>query len=384
MSLREVYVAGTGMVRFGKFPDKSIEELARPAILEVIKDSGLDRRDIQAVYSGNVYNGSAVGQRVVKLFGLTGIPIYNLENVCSSSATAFHNAWLGIASGVYDAALVVGVESMSRLGRGPVRLPDDDIEVQQGFTMPGLYAMRAQRHMANFGTTIEQLALVSVKNHKNGALNPLAHYQEILTLQEVLQSRPIADPLTLYHSCPVSDGAAATILVSQELLRKTNYASKPVRVRGSVLVSGLFETGPRDMATDEITVRAARQIWESTGIGPEDVNVAEVHDAFTIAEIMYYEALGFCDPGEGGRLVESGDTEITGRIPVNPSGGLISRGHPVGATGVAQIVEITRQLRHQCGAHQVDNPLIGLTHCTGGGISGLEHAACTIHLFSKN
>jgi acetyl-CoA acetyltransferase len=380
VSLREVGVIGVGMSRFAKQPEVSIVDLTRAPILDALDDGGVAPVQVQAAYCGSVFGGSSLGQKVLKGVGMTGIPILNLENACSSGSSAFREAWLGVASGIHDVALAFGTEKLTELGGGAFPL-SDDIEADQGVMMPAIYAMRARRHMAEYGTTIEQLAKIAVKNHRNSVYNPHAQYQREYTLEEVLHSRMIADPLTLLHCCPSGDGAAAVVVAATEAARR--FRGKPVKVRASVLQSGLFKNDFRDMTKSDLSYRAAAAAYEMAGLGPDDIEVAEVHDAFTIAELMYYEALGFCAPGEGGRLIDEGATEMGGRIPVNASGGLLSKGHPVGATGVAQIVEIVNQLRGNCGRRQIAKARVGLTHCTGGGVAGFDHIACTVHIFER-
>ncbi len=380
VKLREVSVIGVGMSRFGKQPEISIADLAQAPILDALEDAGVSCKQIQAAYCGSVFGGSCLGQKVLKGIGISTIPILNVENACSSGSSAFREAWLGIASGMYDVALAFGADKLTALGGGAYPL-SDDIEADQGVLMPAVYAMRARRHMMEYGTTIEQLAKIAVKNHRNSVDNPHAQYRREYTLEEVLNSRMIADPLSILHCCPSGDGAAAVVLAATEVAR--GFSGKPVKVRASVLQSGLFKNDFRDMTKSDLSYRAAAAAYEMAGLGPKDIDVAEVHDAFTIGELMYYEALGFCAPGQGGRLIDEGATEINGRIPVNPSGGLLSKGHPVGATGVAQIVEIASQLRGACGARQVSGARIGLTHCTGGGVAGFDHIACTIHIFER-
>jgi benzoylsuccinyl-CoA thiolase BbsB subunit len=379
-NLREVSVIGVGMSRFAKQPEVSIVDLTQAPILDALEDAGVAGGQVQAAYSGSVFGGSGLGQKVLKGIGISSIPILNLENACSSGSSAFREAWLGVASGMVDVTLAFGAEKLSALGGGAYPL-SDDIEADQGVLMPAVYAMRARRHMMEYGTSIEQLAKIAVKNHHNSVHNPRAQYQREYTIEEVLNSRMIADPLTILHCCPTGDGAAAVVLAATEIAPRLR--GKPVKVRASVLQSGLFKNDFRDMTKSDLSYRAAAAAYEMAGLGPEDIDVAEVHDAFTIGELMYYEALGFCAPGDGGRLVDEGATEIGGRIPVNPSGGLLSKGHPVGATGVAQIVEIVNQLRGNCGPRQIAGARIGLTHCTGGGVAGFDHIACTIHLFEQ-
>jgi benzoylsuccinyl-CoA thiolase BbsB subunit len=376
-----VAVAGVGMIPFGKYPDKTISDLAWPAVKAAIADAAIEPRRIQAAYCGTVFSGMMAGQRILARIGLSGIPITNVENACSSSSTALRQAVLAIRSGEIEVALVIGVEKLTKFGGGTLPLEDEDWEVRQGMVMPALYAMRATRYMHDFGLTKEQLALVPVKNRRNGAANPDAQMREPVTVEQVLGSRPIADPFTLLQCCPTGDGAAAIVLCASSLAERLR--PDPILVRASDLTSGRYTPGYRDMTIPEITVRGAKEAFEEAGIGPEDVDVAEVHDAFSIAELLYYEAFGFCDRGDAGRFIESGATQIGGKIAVNPSGGLLAKGHPIGATGAAQVVEIVRQLRGQCGPRQQEGAKVGLSHATGGGISGFDHGACAIHIFSR-
>ena len=379
--MKGVSVIGVGMIPFGKYPDTNITDLGWPAVKAAIKDAGIDPRRIQAVYSGTARGGAMVGQRIMGRLGLAGLPIVNVENACSSSSSAMAQGAMAVAAGAYDVVLVIGVEKLTKFGGGTLPLDEDDWEVRLGLTMPALYAMRAQRYMHDYGVSLKDVAGVSVKNRRNGALNPDAQMRKEVTVDEVLASRMIADPFTLLQCCPTGDGAAAIILASSAVAKQ--LSSDPIEVRASHLTSGRFMSGFRDMTSPEITVRGAREIFEESGLGPEDIDVAEVHDAFSIAELIYYEAFGFCARGEGASLLNSGATGLGGRIPVNPSGGLIAKGHPVGATGAAQVVEIVRQLRGQAGARQVEGAKVGMTHATGGGISGFDHGACSIHIFQR-
>lgn len=378
--MRDVSVIGVGMTPFAKYPDKSLAEIGWPAVKAAIEDAGVEKKDIEAAYCGSALGGMMSGQRVLKQLGITGLPITNVENACSSSSSAFRQAYIAVAAGVYDVVLVLGVEKLTKFGGGTLPLEKEDFEVTHGLVMPALYGMRARRYMHDYGLTDEQLAGVAVKAHKHGALNPEAQFRNEVTVDEVMEARKIAEPFTLLHCCPSGDGASAVVITSAEKARQ--YTAKPVKVACSEVNSGKYMTGFRDMTTPEITVRGAKQAYEEAGIGPEDVDVAEVHDAFTIAELLYYEALGFCGKGEAAKLLEDGETSLGGSIPVNPSGGLLSKGHPIGATGTAQIAEVVRQLRGQCGDRQVDGAKVALTHCTGGGISGFDHGACSIHMFS--
>jgi benzoylsuccinyl-CoA thiolase BbsB subunit len=313
--------------------------------------------------------------------GVTGIPILNVENICASGSSAVWCAYHFISSGQFDVAVVIGVEQLSILGKGVIPPRVEDLEGLQGATLPSYFAMVARRHMFEFGTTIQQLARVSIKNHKNGCLNPYAQFQKELTFEEISASPIVADPLTVLHCCPTGDGAAVAIICSANIAKQFN--AQPIKIVASVLKSGTFEGGWRDITVNDQTRRAAHEAYEIAGIGPEDLDLIELHDCFTIAEICHYENLGLCSKGEGGRFIEEGHTELTGKIPVNPSGGLLAKGHPLGATGVAQIVEVVWQLRGEAGKRQVKNARIGLTHCLGGVIDGLDLGACTIHILKR-
>ena len=377
--MRGVSVVGVGMIPFGKYPERTLADLGWPAVKAALKDGNIDPKKIEAAYCGTALGGMMAGQRVLGRIGLTGIPVTNVENACSSSSSALRQGVMAIRSGEYDVVLVIGVEKLSKFGGGTLPLEEEDWEVSQGLVMPALYAMRAQRYMHEYGLRPEQLAQVAVKNRRHGSLNPDAQLKKPVTLEEVLQSRPIADPFTLLQCCPTGDGAAAIVLCASSV--SAQFRSDAVEVAASDLTSGRFTPGFRDMTSPEITVRGAKEAYEEAGLGPDDIDVVELHDAFTIAEILYYEAFGFCGRGEAARLLESGATSLGGRVPFNPSGGLLAKGHPIGATGAAQVVEIVRQLRGEAGARQVDDAKIGMTHATGGGISGFDHGACSIHIF---
>jgi len=380
--MSQANIIGVGMTRFGKYPDSHLADIAWPAVKSALADAGVEPGAIQAAYCGSALGGMMVGQSILARIGMTGIPITNVENACSSSSTALQQAVMAVRAGKYDTVLVIGAEKLTALGGGTLPLNDDDWEASQGMVMPALYAMRAMRYMHDYGLTREQLALVSVKNRANGAMNPDAQMQKPVTVEEVLASRPVADPFTLLQCCPTGDGAAAIIVASDKAAKK--YAGKrAIRVLASDLTSGRFTPGFRDMTSPEITVRGSAEAYEEAGVGPQDINLAEVHDAFSIAELIYYEAFGFCARGEAGAFIESGASAINGKVAVNPSGGLLAKGHPVGATGAAQVVEVVRQLRGECGARQVPNAKVGLTHATGGGLAGFDHGACSIHILAR-
>jgi benzoylsuccinyl-CoA thiolase BbsB subunit len=375
----QVWVAGVGMTDFGFRTDATLAGLGQQAVVEALADSGIDRLTVNEVFSGNAFGGSLVGQRVSGPLGLSGLPVTNVSNACASGASAIREAFVAITSGRVDTALVVGVEHLTSLGRGPLPLDDADIEVMSGMQMPVLYAMRAQRYLDRTGATVRDLAAVAVKARKAAMNNPHAHYRAEASVEEVLESRPIASPLTRLMCCPNSDGAAALVLT-----RHRPSGRPAVSLDASVLSSGRYTRGPRDLDHSDLAERTVGQAYEAAGLGPQDIDIAEVHDAFAIAELIYYEALGFCRPGEGAALLASGATAPGGRIPVNVGGGLLCRGHPVGATGVAQVCEVVRQLRGDAGSMQLDGLRTALTHVTGGGISGYDHAACGVQILSAH
>jgi acetyl-CoA acetyltransferase len=372
-------ITGMGITDFGRFPQLTEEAMAQSAILDALADAGVAITDVQAFYCGNALGASLPGQRTLRELHAGGRAVYNVDNACSSGATALNLALQALEVGQYDTVVVFGMDHLSALGGGPLQLSQRDWNNKRGMVMPALYAMRAMRYMHEHGVKAETLADISVKNRKHGALNPIAKFSKLATREEILASRPVAEPLTLLQCCPaVVDGAAALVVST----KASKGVAKPVRVLASVVQSGHFETTPVDMTEAEITARTARLAYEQAGVGPHDLSLLEVHDAFTISELLYYEALGLCDRGAAAGLLESGATALGGRVPVNPSGGLLAKGHPPGATGVAQIVEVCEQLQGRAGARQVQGARIGLTQVTGGGIWGVDHAACAVHILS--
>jgi len=411
--MRQVAIIGAGMTRFGKFLDRSLKDLGREAVEEALRSAGVEKSQIEAAVVGNAAAGLITGQEcirgqvILREMSFGDIPIINTENACASSSTAFHLAWLYVASGMYEVALALGVEKLyheeKRRSYQAIGAAVDVELVQQILarmqeeaaakakepaTTPGgagagqsrsmfmdIYAALARNHMQKYGTTKEQFGRVAVKNHYHGSLNPHAQYRERYTLEEILDSPLVAEPLTRLMCSPIGDGAAALVVTTAEKARQ--YTTKPVLVRASVLGSG------KDLAPDEPTAgaRVARRAYEAAAIGPEDVNVVELHDATAPAEIVIYEELGLCGLGEGGRLIDSGYTELGGKVPVNTSGGLLSKGHPIGATGTAQICEIFWQLRGECGDRQVEGAKVGLTENGGGMVRG-EPAALSVHILS--
>ena len=379
----EVFIAGAAMTPFGRHDNRSMQDLAQAAVLGAMTDAEIGSDRIQALYNANVYGGMALGQVLMRDLGITGPALYNVENACASGATAVHLACQALRLGLYDTVLVWGVEKLTDLGGGAIPLQRNDYKTdlyaRLGMTLPTVYAMRGTRYLYERGEGPEVLASVAVKNRGHGALNPLAQQRKTVTLEEVLGSRPVAEPLTLLQCCPsMVDGAAAVVLTT----KRPNTNRPATRIVGSAVQSGRIEEGCDNILDAEITARTARLAYEQAGIGPEAVNVVELHDAFTIAELLYYEALGLAKVGEGAALMRAGETALGGRVPVNPSGGLLAKGHPLGATGVAQMVEIAWQLEGRATGRQVEGARVGLTQCTGGGIAGVDHAASAVHVLA--
>jgi acetyl-CoA acetyltransferase len=413
--MREVAIIGAGMTRFGKFVDRSLKDLGREAVEGALSSAGVDKSNIEAAMVGNAAAGLITGQEcvrgqvILREMGFGDIPIINTENACASSSTAFHLAWLYVASGMCDVALALGIEklyheekkrSFAAIGAAvDVELvqqilaqmqaqaaakakeeaaggaPSGSGAGQSRSMFMDIYAALARNHMQKYGTTKEQYAKVAVKNHYHGSLNPHAQYRERYTLQEILDSPLVAEPLTRLMCSPIGDGAAALVVTTADKARQ--FTNKPVMVRASVVGSG------KDLTPNEATAgaRMARRAYEAAGLGPEDLNVVELHDATAPAEIVIYEELGLCKLGEGGRLIDEGVTDLGGKVPVNTSGGLLSKGHPIGATGAAQLCEVFWQLRGECGDRQVQGAKVGLTENGGGMVRG-EPAALSVHILS--
>jgi acetyl-CoA acetyltransferase len=371
--MTNIYLAGVGMTPFGKFADSSLATLGRDAGSQAMRDAGVESRQIELISCGSARSGilhareSGVAQLVGWELGIEGVPSYNEKGFCASGALAFNVAQMALASGSYDVALVVGVEKMSaRGGKGrPLTSDGMVLEGEQGFTPPAYYAMAARRHMEVYGTTREQIAAVAVKNRAAAQHNPNAQYRDPITLDDVLGSKQVVYPLNLLDCCPTGDGAAAAVLVSEAGAERLGL-EPTVRVAASVMGSGYYREQARDMTSFGLDKSTSRKAYEKAGVGPSDIDVAEVHDSFSIAELIHYEDLGFCEPGTGGKLVESGETALGGRLPVNTGGGLLNRGHPLGATGVAQIVELSDQLRGRAGRRQIAGARTALAHINGG------------------
>jgi len=366
--MREVAVAGIGLVRWKRYGDQEIYDFGSEAILNALKDAGMEWKEMQAAFCGSVYQGTGSGHQVIKEIGMTGIPIVNVENACSSGASAFRLAYQSIAAEIYDIVLAVGFEKMPR---GPIpSTAFRPYELKMGFNFqPANYANETVRYMTETGATVEDFSRVTVKNRKNGSLNPNAFFQTPVTFEEVMNSRVVATPLRLLHCCPTCDGAAAIILCSKNKLEsKTNR----IIVAASVLASGVYGgANPVKSAkfppSFDIVELSAKQAYEISGYGPEDMDVVQAYDTMAPSELWNLEKLGFCKKGEVLKLLKDGELNIDGKLPVNTDGGLMSRGHPLGATAAAQICEIVLQLRGEAGPRQVTGARIGLAHARGAG-----------------
>jgi acetyl-CoA acyltransferase len=378
--MSDVYVIGTDMIRFGRFDDATPPQLAAKATLMALDDAGLSITDMQAVYSGNC-SETMVGQRMLQLIGQTGVPVVNVTNACATGATAFRESWIAIKAGLYDLVLAVGSEKMGkgmlvRKNTAGEAMPSEGL-VGSG-TMPAVFAQMGMEHTRKYGTTLEQFAKVSVKNHHHSTLNPKAMYQKETPLAEVLGSEMISYPNTKLMCSVNVDGSAAAVLASEAAVKRLGLMDRAVKVRASALASDPFSERNLIMPdVSTVTRYAARTAYEMAGLGPDDIDLVELHDCFATAEIVHYENLGFCADGEGGELLDSGATTLGGRIPVNMSGGLLSKGHPLGATGIANIYEIVTHLRGEAGKRQVEGARIGMTHVVGLG------SACAVHILEK-
>ena len=377
---REVVILGIGLHPFGRFPDKDLPQLAREAVVEALDDAIVNWKDVQVAYFGHVYyQGMSLGEVTLRELGLTGVPIVNVENACSSGSTALWQAYWGIATGLYDLALAFGAE---KVPRGPVAVTASDGPERLLGTdhMMAGYALRTRRYMEEYGAPIEAIAQVSVKAHRNAALNPYAQHKKTFTLDQVLESRYIADPLTLYQCCPTSEGASAAVLCARDSLKDLSRDNpRNITINAAVLTSDTYTSrGAGNPALNPYRgEEAAEQAYDMAGLGPEDIDILQVHDAATIGEIQQLESLGIFPKGEGWVASREGRTEIGGEFPTNTDGGLLAMGHPFGATGIRMIHEIVTQMRGEAGSRQVNDPKVGLAHCTGAG------DVTTIHILKK-
>lgn len=396
--MERVMVAGAAMTRFGKYLDVPVKALAEEAVAGALADANLEAADVEMVFYSNAVAGMITGQEMIRGqaalrdTGLLGRPLVNVENACASATSAFYLAWMAVASGQVETAIAVGAEKMTHPDRTrafdalatAVDLAETDaLRRRAGLTDGGddrsffmdLYALTARSYMERSGATAADFAQVAVKNHRHGALNPKAQFRSELTVDEVLASRTIVPPLTLYMCAAIGDGASAVVVTSPD--RALRAGRDDVEVLGTVLVSG----EGREVTEQPATVRAAGRAYELAGVGPSDIDVVELHDAAATAELVTYEELGLCAPGDGPKLLASGDTALGGRVPVNPSGGLLSKGHPIGATGCGQLTELVDQLRGRAGARQVPGARLALAE-NGGGYLGSDSAAMAVTILS--
>lgn len=411
--MSNVYIIGSGMIRFNKYPDETVRTMAEKAITLALEDAGLKKKDLQAGFFSNTFWGMFAGQHSIRgqvIFrgmGIDKIPVVNVENACAGGSSALHLAYMGIKAGMFDVAIAVGSEKITNPNKAlslgayascmdvenfqkhinmilevsksfKITIPDDDSKPGEGRSVfMDAYAVGARWHMDRFGSTQHQLAVICSKNHFHGSLNPLSQYQHKMTVEEVLADKLVAWPLTRPMCAPVGDGAAASIVCSEKFLKKLTGA-RPVKIIASVMGQG----EDRDLDAPDIGERLSKLAYEMAGVGPEDISLAELHDATSWGELHQTESMGFCPVGEGGPFAESGATTLGGKKPINTSGGLECRGHPIGASGLAQIHELVLQLRGEAGARQVENARLGLAE-NGGGNIGVEEAAMCIHILEK-
>ncbi|HTK64855.1 MAG TPA: thiolase family protein [Pseudonocardia sp.] len=369
---------GVGTSDYGLFPERRVESLAWAAVSEAVRDAGISPAEIDAIVVGSVFGPPGVATRVQRGIGIPGVPMWTVENACASGTSAYHEAVEAVRLGRFGCVLVLGVDQMSTLFSGAIVPEATDPEGASSLPLPGLYALQAQRYLGEFGVTPEQLAAVAVKNKRNGLDNPRAQLRnKAPDIEEVLASRMIAEPLTFLQCCPTSDGAGAAIIGPDRGNRDD------LRIEASAMVSGaLWDHRSDDVWGFASVARAAEKAYAQSGRTPAEMDVLEVHDAFTIGEIMTLEALGIAPRGKGAELAPSGHTARDGAQPVNPSGGLLSRGHPLGATGTAQIAEIAWQLRGRAGARQVSRHRVGMVETMGGGAAGMDGNACVVTILS--
>ena len=381
--MSDVYIAGIDMIRFGRFPDRTVPSLAAEASLLALDDCGLSISDVQALFCGNLGQASGmIGQRMLAEIGQTGIPVTNVANACATGATAIRDGWMSIKADINDIVLVVGVEQMGKGLLGGGSNGPATAGLIGSATMPAMFSHIGMEHARKYGTTFAQFAKVSVKNHWHSTMNSKSMYQKETPLQEVMAAEMIAWPNTKLMCSVNVDGAAAAVLMSEKKVKQFGLQARAIKIRASEMTSNPF--ADRQLAMPDFsgaTRLAANRAYETAAIGPNDIDLIELHDCFATAEIIHYENLGICSDGDGARLLDDGETQLGGRIPVNVSGGLLSKGHPLGATGIANMYEISTHLRGEAGRRQVNGARLGLTHVVGGG-PGMG-TACAIHILEK-
>ena len=383
--MNDVYIVGIDMIPFGRYPDRTVQELGAEAALLALDDAGLSIRDMQALYCGNLMEAHLmVGQRILREIGQMGIPVVNTANACATGATAFREGLIAIKAGYHDLVLAVGAERMGRGLLGGGARADGFVEegVVGSATLPAMFAQLGTEHSRKYGTSFEQFAKVAVKNHHHSTMNPKAMSRRETPLEEVMSAEMISYPNTKLMCSINVDGAAAAIIASERATKRLGLMDRAIRVRASELTSGPHT--PHEFATPDfnlVTQNCVKLAIEKSGVDIRDIDLIELHDCFATAEIVHYENLGLCAAGEAGRLIDSGETALGGRIPVNVSGGLLSKGHPLGATGIANLYEVSTHLRGEAGARQVAGARLGLTHVVGG--SSDRGSACVIHILEK-
>jgi len=412
--MADVYIVGAGTTPLGKHLDKSVKQLTAASVSRALADAGIDIAAVEAAWFCNTRQGALEGQHgirgqcALRAFGIEGAPIFNTDNACASSSSGLLQAYAAVRAGLYDVALVVGTEKMNfpekrkemfeafkgswdrdladrhiagllAMGEGFPLPPEAQTDTGERSVFMDIYAAQARFHMKTFGTTVRQIAAVAAKNHWHSQFNPNAQYRTPMTVEQVLADKLVSWPMTRAMCAPMTDGSAALVIASQAALARFD-ATRAVRIRGIAAASSTTRTP--EQYDRHITRRTALKAYEVAGLGPQDVSVAELHDASAIAEILHSENVGFCAYGEGGPLAESGATKLGGRLPINVSGGLLSKGHPIGATGAIQIHELVTQLRGEAGERQVVNARIGLAE-NGGGFHGLEEAACVVTILER-
>jgi len=378
--MSDVYVLGIDMIKFGRFPEFTVPQLGARAALMALDDAGLSIKDMEALYSGNLTQAAAmVGQRILAEIGQTGIPVVNCANACATGATALREGWMAIKAGIYDTVLCVGSEQMGRglLGGAGGKKGISPEGLLGSGTMPCVFAEAGMEHSRKYGTTFEQFAKVSVKNHHHSTMNDKAMYQIETPLETVMNAEMISYPNTKLMCSVNVDGSAAAVLVSERKLEEIG-SNRAVKIRASVMTSDPYQE--RNLSMPDVntcTQQAAATAYEMAGVGPDDIDLVELHDCFATAEILHYGNLGLGKPEDAGRMIDEGETALGGRIPVNVSGGLLSKGHPLGATGIANIYEVSTHLRGEAGKRQVEGARFGMTHVIGLG------SACAIHILEK-
>jgi len=383
--MSDVYIVGIDMIPFGRYPHRTVEQLGAEAALLALDDCGLSIGDMEALYCGNLMEAHLmVGQRILREIGQTGIPVTNTANACATGATAFREGVISIKAGLHDLVLAVGVEQMGRGLLGSVGRADGFVEegVLGSSTMPAMFSQIGIEHARHYGTSFAQFAQIAVKNHHHSTMNPKAMSRRETPLEEVMAAEMIAWPNTKLMCSLNVDGAAAAVIASESAVRRLGLMDRAVRVRASELMSGPYT--PHEFAIpdfSQVTRNCVGAAYERAGLGANDIDLIELHDCFATAEVVHYENLGLCADGDAGGLIDTGATALGGRIPVNVSGGLLSKGHPLGATGIANLYEVATHLRGDAGARQVDGARIGLTHVVGG--TPNRGSACVIHILEK-